>query len=97
VKKGDWKNESGNSSNPGKRHFLQLASDAVRTVNNARDNNGVRFARKAMIRCRMGLDLCGECRIEQLSEDLSKIRAKRLRSLRKVKSGQAVLSTGNQA
>jgi hypothetical protein len=64
VKKSDWKNESGKISNPGKRHFLQLAADAVRTVNNARDNNGVRYARTAMIRCGMGLDLCGEWRIE---------------------------------
>jgi hypothetical protein len=76
VKKDDWKNESGKISNPGKRYFLQLAADAVRTVTNARDTNSVRYARKAMIRCGMGLDLCGEWRIEQLSEDLREIIAK---------------------
>jgi hypothetical protein len=68
LEKREWKD-----SNPSKRHFLELAADAVRTVNNARDNNGVSFARKAMIRCGMGLDLRGEWRIEQLSEDLKTI------------------------
>jgi DDE superfamily endonuclease len=76
VKKGDWKNESGKISNPGKRYFLQLATDAIRTVKIARDTNGVHYARKAMIRCGMGLDLCGEWRFEQLSEDLREILAK---------------------
>ena len=67
---GAW---SGKLQNPGKRFFLQLAADSVRDVNVQRDANGLTYARKAMIRCGLALDVTGEWHIQQLSPQLQTI------------------------
>ena len=43
--------------NPGKRFFLKLAANCVRDVNRQRTSEGITYARKAMIRCGMSLNL----------------------------------------
>ena len=51
---------SGKLQNSFKRFFLQLAADSVRDVNLQRDVKGLFFARKAMIRCGLALDVTGQ-------------------------------------
>jgi hypothetical protein len=63
---------SGKLSNPGKRYFVKMEAQVVREVNAHRDKNGVTYARKAMIRCGQGMDLCGHWREEQLSYELQR-------------------------
>jgi hypothetical protein len=67
---GGW---SGKLQNPGKRFFLQLAADSVRDVNLQRDANGITYARKAMIRCGMALNVTGQWHIQQLTPQLQAI------------------------
>jgi hypothetical protein len=50
---------SGKLTNPVKRFFLQLAADTVEDVNKEVDCNNMSYARKAMIRCGMTLDVDG--------------------------------------
>lgn len=64
---------SGKLPNPGKSFFLHLASQAVRDVNGMRDENGLNYARKAMIRCGLSLDVNGQWRKEQLFPHLQMI------------------------
>ncbi|KAE9142817.1 hypothetical protein PF001_g12367 [Phytophthora fragariae] len=64
---------SGKMKNPGKRYFLTLAAKAVRRVNAQRDKNGLNYARKAMIRCGLSLDVDGKWRVEQLFSHLQEI------------------------
>jgi len=66
VKKGMWQDVSGAIKNPGKCFFLKLAATAVQEVNNCRDSQGLTFARKAMIRCGLSLDITGQWYIGQL-------------------------------
>ncbi len=80
IKNGRWKDgewgdgqSSGALQNPGKTFFLKLAAEAVRKVNAQRDKNGISYARKAMIRCGLSLDVTGEWRVKQLSVELQKI------------------------
>lgn len=47
-------------SNPGKRFFLELAAEVAREINARRDESGMSFAQKAMVRCGLGLDASGE-------------------------------------
>ncbi len=44
--------------NPGKRFFffLKLAADSIRDVNSQKDNHGISYARKAMVRIGMSLN-----------------------------------------
>ncbi|KAL0229044.1 hypothetical protein GEMRC1_013664 [Eukaryota sp. GEM-RC1] len=65
--------ESGKLPNPGKRYFLELAAEAVRRVNLLKDRNGLSYARKAMIRCGMGLDNTGIWNEGQLNVDLQEV------------------------
>eukprot|EP00644_Phytophthora_capsici_P005978 jgi/Phyca11/98043/e_gw1.2.1094.1 len=67
---GTW---SGKLKNPGKHFFLALAAKAVRQVNSQRDKNNVNYARKAMIRCGLSLDVDGVWRTEQLFSHLQVI------------------------
>lgn len=81
VKIGAWKdggkcNGSGRLVNPGKRFFLQLASDAVRTVNRMKDSKGISYARKAMVMTGMSLGYDGVWSESQLTQDLQVIVAK---------------------
>ena len=64
---------SGKLPNPGKRFFLKLAATVVRDVNKMRDDNGISYARKAMLRCGLSLDISGEWRVEQLFLQLQDI------------------------
>lgn len=64
---GSW---SGKLKNPGKRFFLELAAKAVRAVNEQRDSTGLTYARKAMIRCGMALDVSGRWHEQQLTPEL---------------------------
>ncbi|KAL3676321.1 hypothetical protein R1sor_026269 [Riccia sorocarpa] len=58
---------SGALKNPGKHYFLQLAVDLVADVNSQRGANGLSYARKAMIRCGLSLNINGrweECQLQ---------------------------------
>ena len=70
---GQW---SGKLINPGKRFFLQLAVDSVEDVNSQVCINGISYARKAMIRCGLALDIDGTWRIDQLFRHLQEIIAR---------------------
>lgn len=81
ITRGDWQDGvdgtgSGKLLNPGKKFFLKLAADSVRDVNNQRDKDGVSYARRAMIRTGMSLNLEGVWSEAQLTEDLQIIVAK---------------------
>ena len=54
---GSW---SGKLQQPGKTFFFKLAADSVRAVNAQRDRNGLTYARKAMIRTGLALDVDGK-------------------------------------
>ena len=79
----DWSNNvradggwSGKLKNPGKSYFLQLAADCVRAVNAMRDYAGLTYARKAIIRCGLSLDVTGFWHVKQLTPELQAIIAK---------------------
>lgn len=67
---GTW---SGKLQQPGKQFFLRLAADSVRAVNAQRDANRLTYARKAMIRTGLSLDVDGVWRVEQLYPELQQI------------------------
>ena len=78
IKDNEWQGEGGSGSsgklkNPGWSYFLQLAVDSVQDVNAMKDKNGLTYARKAMIRCRLGLDIDGHWHEGQLSRELQEI------------------------
>ena len=77
---GEWmgsgKGCSGKLKNPGKPFFLELGAKAVKYVNNRRDNNGLSYATKAMIRTVMVLNLDGLWDERKLFTDLQGIIAK---------------------
>ena len=62
--------------NPGRRFFLKLAVDSIRSLNNQSDRNGLNYARKAMIRCGLGKDIDGVWKISQLWLELQQIVSK---------------------
>jgi hypothetical protein len=70
---GQW---FGKLTNPGKRFFLQLAADSVEDVNKEIDCNNMSYARKAMNRCGMALDVDGSWNVNQLFPHLQDIVAK---------------------
>ncbi|CAM6103572.1 unnamed protein product [Calypogeia fissa] len=72
IKNNTWLG-SGKLKNPGKSFFLKLAASSVHHVNTLRDNNGITYARKAMIRCGMALNLNGKWEVEQLSPELQNV------------------------
>jgi len=65
--------QSGKLSNPGKRFFLKIAAKAVKDVSDMRDKNGVSYARKAMMRYGLSLDLNGQWQIFPLFPHLQRI------------------------
>ena len=67
---GQW---SGKLINPGKRFYLQLAADAVDDVNKEVDGLNMLYARKAMIRCGLSLDMDGTWTVQQLFPHLQEI------------------------
>ena len=81
IEEGKWNDKknprgSGNIINPGKRFFLKLAANCVRDVNRQRTSEGITYARKAMIRCGMSLNLNGNWEEDQVSNELQEIVAK---------------------
>ena len=83
IQSNEWSNNvradggwSGKLKNPGKTYFLQLAADCVRAVNSMRDNAGLTYARKAMIRCGLSLDVTGFWHVKQLTPEVQAIIAK---------------------
>jgi DDE superfamily endonuclease len=78
IQKGEWQEVSGALKNPGKTFFLKLAARAVADVNKCRDKNGLTFARKAMIRCGLSLDVTGQWHVNQLTPELQAIVAKHI-------------------
>ena len=67
---------SGKLTNPGKRFFLQLAVDSVEDVNREVDCDNMSYARKAMIRSGMALDVDGIWTVHQLFPHLQELIAK---------------------
>lgn len=80
IEGGEWQNTqrkdsswSGKLKNPGKKFFMSLATECVREVNAHRDKNGVNYARKAMIRCGLSLEIDGSWSPKQLFPHLQDI------------------------
>ena len=73
IANGQWQDKSGKMINPGWTFFLRIAAEAVRRVNSMRDEHGISYSRKAMIRCGLARDLCGRWRKEQLFPHLQEI------------------------
>ena len=59
--------------NPDKHCFLKMAAKAVQKVNEMRDAAGISYARKAMIRCGLSLDVSGRWHEKHLSPELQQI------------------------
>ena len=59
--------------NSGKKYFLGLAADMVRTVSAQRDSDWILYTRKALIRCGMAMNINGLWEIRQLSPELQEI------------------------
>jgi hypothetical protein len=55
---------------PENRFFLRMAVEVVRRVNEQCDQTGLTYARKAMIRCGLSLDIIGGWHEKQLNRDL---------------------------
>ena len=64
---------SGKIPNPGKHFYLRLAAAAVSDVSAMRDKDGIRFARKAMIRTGLALNINGQWEGRQLFPKLQEI------------------------
>jgi hypothetical protein len=73
IKEGSWSNGSGKLLNPGKTFFLKLAAASVSRVNEMRDRSGLTYARKAMIRTGLSLNLNGLWEGAQLFPRLQEI------------------------
>lgn len=67
---------SGKIPNPGQRFFLELAAKSVMEVNQQRDEDGLTFARKAMIRCGLAKQSNGMWEVRQLFPHLQTIVSK---------------------
>ncbi len=70
IKDGLWREGYGALQNPRKSFFLRMAAEAVRRVNEQCDQTGLTYARKAMIRYGLSLDIIGEWHEKQLNPDL---------------------------
>jgi hypothetical protein len=73
IKDGQWASGSGAIKIPGKTFFLHLAAKAVQRVSAMRDANGIGYARKAIIRWGLSLDVTGQRHVLQLSLELQQI------------------------
>jgi hypothetical protein len=70
IKDGLWREGSSALQNPRKPFFLRMAAEVVRRINEQRDQTGLTYARKAMIRCGLSFDITGEWHEKQLNRDL---------------------------
>lgn len=66
----DKPGQAGHIANPQKHFFLQLAAESVAVARNRQDENGMNFARKAMMRCGLSQDTDGIWRETQLKPEL---------------------------
>lgn len=73
IEKGGWVEGCVNGPNPGKHFVFKLAADEVFEVNKRRNENGLTFARKSIIRCRLALNLNGVWEEVKLSAELQVI------------------------
>ena len=73
IRANNWSDCSGEIKNLGKKYFLLLAKQAVQDVYNQRDADGITYARKAMIRCAISLNLNGRWEVETLKPALRRI------------------------
>ena len=73
IKPNKWKDSSGKIANPGKTYFLKLAARSIRQVNQQRDDDGLTYARRAMIITGMALNTNGLWEVYQLTPDLQRI------------------------
>jgi hypothetical protein len=69
IKDGLWREGFGALQNLGKPFFLHMAVEAVRPVNEQRDQTGLTYARKAMIRYGLSLVIIGEWHEKQFNRD----------------------------
>jgi hypothetical protein len=60
IKDGQWASGSGALQYPGQTFLFPLAAMTVQRVSAMRDANGIGYARKAMIRCGLSLDVTGQ-------------------------------------
>ncbi|KAL0219723.1 hypothetical protein P9112_005376 [Eukaryota sp. TZLM1-RC] len=67
---------SGKLPNPGKQFFLDLAKETVEKINSKTNNDGISYARAAMIRCDLGVNDENQWSVSQLSPELQRIVAK---------------------
>ena len=72
LRNNSW-TKGGRLSNPGKAFFLRIAAEAVAVINSQRDENGLTYARKAMIMCGMALNTNGKWEETQLKPELQHI------------------------
>ncbi len=70
IKDGLWREGSSALQNPGKLVFMRMAAEAVHWVNKQRNQTGLTYARKAMIRCELSFDITREWHEKQLNCDL---------------------------
>ena len=76
VRDGMWSNSSGKLPIPGKSFFLRLAADSIREVNGMKEEEGINYARKIMIRPGMALNLNGQWEERKSFPQLQQIMAK---------------------
>ena len=82
-----WSDTSGKIVNPGKQYFLRLAVRCIQDINRERDREGLTYARKAMIRTGMALNINGLWEEKQLYPKLQEI----IRRHRRHFNGEAVV------
>ena len=73
VMEGRWTDGSGKLANPEKSYFLRIACAAVREVNEQKDNEGMKFPGKEMVRTGMALNTNGLWEERQLFARLQNI------------------------
>lgn len=88
----DPRKGSGKLVNSGKSYFLRLAADAVRDVNRQREKYGITYARNALTRCGVALNLNGQWEERQLFPRLQEI----LKTYRKNFEGNTVVLQQDQ-
>ena len=73
IMKNQWSDSSGKILNPGKQFFLSLAKKATDRVNRQREENGITYARKAMIMRGLALNTNGLWEEQPLTPKLQSI------------------------
>lgn len=82
---------------PGKKVFLKLAADAVKDVNNQRNQNVISYARRAMVITGMSLNLNGSWYEDQLNDELQSLIAQYRNNLLEDPVSAAEVETGSDS